>query len=172
MTFFNQSGAEVELFAVTAEGARQSRGRLKDDDILMYVTSTAAPMIVADTDGHCLEIVRPGRSAREIVITPARSSGANGKNPASEGERALRSYIARLQRNDPDLYKEKLTGMAWGLLHEFLQQSGELREVSYKGPWAIAGGSYHLKFANGSTDVRMFVRKDGTIGPIQIGPEG
>ena len=172
MTFFNQSGAEAELFALTAEGARQSRGRIKNDDVLMYVTSVAAPLIVADSDGHCLEIVRPGRSAREIVITPARSSEGNRKNPASEGERALRSYIARIQRNDPDLYKEKLTGLMWGLLHEFLQHSGELREVSYKGPWAIAGGNYHLKFANGSTDVRMFVRKDGTIGPVRIGPEG
>ncbi len=172
MTFFNHSGAEAELFALTAEGARQSRGRIKDDGVLMYVTSVAAPLIVADSDGHCLEIVRPGRSTREIVITPAHSSEGNGKNPASEGERVLRSYIARIQRNDPDLYKEKLTGMMWGLLHELLLQSGELREVSYKGPWAVAGGSYHLKFANGSLDVRMFVRKDGTIANIQVGPEG
>ncbi len=172
MTFFNQSGGEAEVFALTAAGARQSQGRIKNDDVLMRVTSTATPWVVADTDGHCLKIIRPGRSTREIVITPAHSSGGNGKNPATEGERALRSYVSRLQRNDPDLYKEKLTGLMWGLLHEFLQQSGELREVSYKGPWAIAGGSYHLKFANGSTDVRMFVRKDGTIGPVQIGPEG
>ena len=172
MTFFNHSGAEAELFALTAEGARQSRGRIEHDGVLMYISSVAAPLIVADSDGHCLEILRPGRSTREVVITPAHSSGGNGKNPASEGERVLRSYIARIQRNDPDLYREKLTGLMWGLLHELLQQSGELREVSYKGPWALAGGSYHLKFANGSTDVRMFVRKDGTIANIQVGPEG
>ena len=172
MTFFNQSGADAEVFALTAEGARQSQGRIEDNGVLMRVTSVATPWIVADRDGHCLEIVRPGRSTREIVITPAHSSGGNGKNPASEGERVLRGYIARIQRNDPDLYKEKLTGMMWGLLHELLQQSGELREVSYKGPWAVAGGSYHLKFANGSIDVRMFVRKDGTIANIQVGPEG
>ena len=172
MTFFNQSGAEAEVFALTAEGARQSQGRIEDNGVLMRVTSVATPWIVADSDGHCLEIVRPGRTTREIVITPAHSSGGNGKNSASEGERALRSYIARIQRNDPDLYKEKLTGMMWGLLHELLQQWGELREVSYKGPWAIAGGSYRLKFANGSTDVRMFLRKDGRIANMQVGPEG
>jgi beta-lactamase regulating signal transducer with metallopeptidase domain len=181
VTFYNQRGAEAEAFALTADGKRQSLGRIKDNASLRRVTAAGSPLIVADDTGNCIEVVQPGRSAREIVIPPASfapgSQPADGKRPAdvaeAEAERILRGYVERIRRDDVSLYGDShLTGMTLGVLHELIQQYGDLTSVAFQENTPSGRQVYRLEFTNGSTDVRLTPRGDGSIGAVRIGPEG
>ena len=68
LLLFNDTGADINLVSVDADGQRTRRGTIGTDrsgSILSYV---ARPWIITDAAGTCLEIVWPGQRTRFLLV--------------------------------------------------------------------------------------------------------
>jgi hypothetical protein len=182
LLLFNDTGADINLVSVDADGQRTRRGTIGTDrsgSILSYV---ARPWIITDAAGTCLEIVWPGQRTRFLLVhsrqerdQPDRAI-AMRRMPTAGSEEALHRYIDGLKRGQPNY--DQMTSEVAGetrrnlLLHQaILAKLGPLRAMSFRGASPLGNDIYTVHFANGSAEWRVGLVKNGRIGRIALGPQ-
>ena len=182
LLLFNDTGADINLVSVDADGQRTRRGTIGTDrsgSILSYV---ARPWIITDAAGTCLEIVWPGQRTRFLLVH-SRQEGdqpdraiAMRRMPTAGSEEALHRYIDGLKRGQPNY--DQMTSEVAGetrrnlLLHQaILAKLGTMRAMSFRGVSPLGNDIYTVHFANGSAEWRVGLVKNGRIGRIALGPQ-
>ena len=182
LLLFNDTGADINLVSVDADGQRTRRGTIGTDrsgSILSYV---ARPWIITDAAGTCLEIVWPGQRTRFLLVH-SRQEGdqpdraiAMRRMPTAGSEEALHRYIDGLKRGQPNY--DQMTSEVAGetrrnlLLHQaILARLGTMRAMSFRGVTPLGNDIYTVHFANGSAEWRVGLVKNGRIGRIALGPQ-
>ncbi|HVD84081.1 MAG TPA: hypothetical protein VNC42_07595, partial [Bradyrhizobium sp.] len=182
LLLFNDTGADINLVSVDADGQRTRRGTISTDrsgSILSYV---ARPWIITDAAGTCLEIVWPGQRTRFLLVH-SRQEGdqpdraiAMRRMPTAGSEEALHRYIDGLRRGQPNY--DQMTSEVAGetrrnlLLHQaILARLGTMRAMSFRGVTPLGNDIYTVHFANGSAEWRVGLVKNGRIGRIALGPQ-
>jgi hypothetical protein len=182
LLLFNDTGADINLVSVDADGQRTRRGTIGTDrsgSILSYV---ARPWIITDAAGTCLEIVWPGQRTRFLLVH-SRQEGdqpdraiAMRRMPTAGSEEALHRYIDGLKRGQPNY--DQMTSEVAGetrrnlLLHQaILAKLGTMRAMSFRGVTPLGNDIYTVHFANGSAEWRVGLVKNGRIGRIALGPQ-
>jgi hypothetical protein len=123
----------------------------------------------------------PGQSTRFVTITPdareqAVRSAPRRPSPMPGSEQALRQYIDRLGRGDPNydgMTPEVAAETRQQLLlnQAILAKLGALRAMSFRGVGQSGNDIYVVHFANGSAEWRIGLVKEGKIGRIALGPQ-
>jgi hypothetical protein len=182
LLLFNDTGADINLVSVDADGQRTRRGTIGTDrsgSILSYV---ARPWIITDAAGTCLEIVWPGQRTRFLLVR-SRQEGdqpdraiAMRRMPTAGSEEALHRYIDGLKRGQPNY--DQMTSEVAGetrrnlLLNQaILAKLGTMRAMSFRGVSPLGNDIYTVHFANGSAEWRVGLVKNGRIGRIALGPQ-
>ncbi len=182
LLLFNDTGADINLVSVDADGQRTRRGTIGTDrsgSILSYV---ARPWIITDAAGTCLEIVWPGQRTRFLLVH-SRQEGdqpdraiAMRRMPTAGSEEALHRYIDGLKRGQPNY--DQMTSEVAGetrrnlLLHQaILAKLGTMRAMSFRGVSPLGNDIYTVHFANGSAEWRVGLVKNGRVGRIALGPQ-
>jgi len=182
LLLFNDTGADINLVSVDADGQRTRRGTISTDrsgSILSYV---ARPWIITDAAGTCLEIVWPGQRTRFLLVH-SRQEGdqpdraiAMRRMPTAGSEEALHRYIDGVKRGQPNY--DQMTSEVAGetrrnlLLHQaILAKLGTMRAMSFRGVSPLGNDIYTVHFANGSAEWRVGLVKNGRIGRIALGPQ-
>jgi hypothetical protein len=182
LLLFNDTGADINLVSVDADGQRTRRGTIGTDrsgSILSYV---ARPWIITDAAGTCLEIVWPGQRTRFLAVHPRQEGDQPDRAitmrrmPTAGSEEALHRYIDGLKRGQPNY--DQMTSEVAGetrrnlLLHQaILAKLGPLRAMSFRGASPFGNDIYTVHFANGSAEWRVGLVKNGRIGRIALGPQ-
>jgi hypothetical protein len=182
LLLFNDTGADINLVSVDADGQRTRRGTISTDrsgSILSYV---ARPWIITDAAGTCLEIVWPGQRTRFLAVHPRQEGDQPDRAitmrrmPTAGSEEALHRYIDGLKRGQPNY--DQMTSEVAGetrrnlLLHQaILAKLGPLRAMSFRGASPFGNDIYTVHFANGSAEWRVGLVKNGRIGRIALGPQ-
>jgi hypothetical protein len=182
LVLFNDTGADINLVSVDADGQRTRRGTIGTDrsgSILSYV---ARPWIITDAAGTCLEIVWPGQRTRFLAVHPRQEGDQPDRAitmrrmPTAGSEEALHRYIDGLKRGQPNY--DQMTSEVAGetrrnlLLHQaILAKLGPLRAMSFRGASPFGNDIYTVHFANGSAEWRVGLVKNGRIGRIALGPQ-
>ncbi|HMJ31510.1 MAG TPA: M56 family metallopeptidase [Xanthobacteraceae bacterium] len=182
LLLFNDTGADINLVSVDADGQRTRRGTIGTDrsgSILSYV---ARPWIITDAAGTCLEIVWPGQRTRFLAVHPRQEGDQPDRAitmrrmPTAGSEEALHRYIDGLKRGQPNY--DQMTSEVAGetrrnlLLHQaILAKLGPLRAMSFRGASPLGNDIYTVHFANGSAEWRVGLVKNGRIGRIALGPQ-
>jgi hypothetical protein len=177
---YNSSGADIRVFALDFDGRRSRYVMIGDDRSAPILTYIGHPWVVTDTAGQCLEIIMPGQSTRFVTITPdareqAVRSAPRRPSPMPGSEQALRQYIDRLGRGDPNydgMTPEVAAETRQQLLlnQAILAKLGALRAMSFRGVGQSGNDIYVVHFANGSAEWRIGLVKEGKIGRIALGP--
>jgi hypothetical protein len=181
LTMFNESGAEIRLFGLNPDGTRKSYGTIGADRTRLLLTQTGRPMIVANADGQCLEILVPGARTRFLVVQSdqpgAYLAWSNRRvAPRPGSEEALREHIEALARGEPhyDCMSEETAAETRGQLllqQAILAKLGPLRAMSFRAATALDSDLYMAQFANGAAEWRIRLLKDGRIGGLLLGPQ-
>jgi hypothetical protein len=178
---YNDSGADIRVFAIDEESGRSHAVTVAEHRwSAPILTSAGHPWVVAGMSGQCLEIILPGQTTRGVVIHPdarerALRSAPRRTSPMPGSEAALRQYIDGLRRGEPD-YDSMTPSLAAYTRQELvlnqaiLARLGTLRAVSFRGVGYTDIDIYVIHFANGSTEWRIGLVKDGRIGRIALGP--
>jgi hypothetical protein len=180
LMLYNDSGADIRVFALDGDGRRSRDLVIGDDRSSTFTAHTGQPWVVTDTYGQCLEIIMPGQStrfvtvpadAREQAIRPA----AQRRSPIPGSEQALRQYIDALARGAPkydDMTPQvaRYTREQFLLKRAVLARLGTLRAMSFRGATANGNDLYIGHFTNGSAEWRIGLVKQGKIGRIALGP--
>ena len=182
LLLFNDTGADINLVSVDADGQRTRRGTIGTDrsgSILSYV---ARPWIITDAAGTCLEIVWPGQRTRFLAVHPRQEGDQPDRAitmrrmPTAGSEEALHRYIDGLKRGQPNY--DQMTSEVAGetrrnlLLHQaILAKLGPLRAMWFRGASPFGNDIYTVHFANGSAEWRVGLVKNGRIGRIALGPQ-
>jgi hypothetical protein len=184
---YNESGADIRVSAVDAQGDAQDRGRLREftiagDRSAPVFTRAGWPLAVTDAAGQCLEIIVPGQSTRYHIIAAdarerAERPAPRRTAPMPGSEQALRRYIDGLGRGEPD-YAGMTPQIAAATRQELvldraiLARLGTLRALSFRGV-SLNGGNdiYIAHFANGSAEWRIGLVRGDRIGRIALGPQ-
>jgi bla regulator protein blaR1 len=178
---FNASGDDIRPYSLDAEGRRVARGTMSDNTTSWLLTDVGRPMVIADRNGQCLEILLPGQRTRYHSIETSQSNamphsvrGRTAPMPGSED--ALRRYIDALAADELD--EVRMTPEVAAQARQQLAQSrailarlGALRAVSFRGVTQIGTDVYMGHFANGTAEWRIALAKDGAIMRIALGPQ-
>jgi bla regulator protein blaR1 len=180
--FYNDSGGDIQLYNLDAEGHRQAHGTIGDSMTSWVLTSVDSPWVIVDRSGQCLDIVLPGRRTRFNAIGNAHTDGLPEHlgplraTPLPGSEERLRQYILSLERGQPD-YDRMTPEVAIQTRRQLpqnqaiLSRLGELRAMSFRGVTQLGSDIYVANFANGSAEWRISLAKDGSIGRIVLGPQ-
>jgi hypothetical protein len=179
---YNDTGADIRVFARDGEGGRSREVVVGDDRSAPILTAVGHPWIVTDATGQCLEVVVPGQSTRHHIIpVDAREQAARPAprraSPIPGSEEALRQYIGALGRGDPDYDAMTPQAAAYtrqdlALSQAILARFGTLRALSFRGVTLNNGNDIYIAhFANGSAEWRIGLVKEGRIGRVALGPQ-
>ena len=181
LMLFNTSGADVQLFALDADGKRKAQGTVGDERTRQLLTYVGRPVIVADAAGQCLEILLPGVHTRFHLVQSARSGErptwpTRRLAPRPGSEEALRQHIDAVRHGRPQferMTEEVAADTREQLLLEqaILARFGPLRAMSFRGATWLDSDIYMVQFANGTAEWRIRLVKDGKIGGIALGPQ-
>jgi beta-lactamase regulating signal transducer with metallopeptidase domain len=179
--FFNDSGSDINLSKLGAEGNRIAQGTIGDNMSTSVLTSVDNPLIVTDASGHCLEIVLPGQRTRYLTVDASPigihpEQAARRFAPLPGSEEMLRQYIEALGRGEPNYERmtpevAAQTRAQLSMDQAILGRLGALRAVSFRGVTAFGSDIYMAHFANGTAEWRISLVKDGMIGRIALGPQ-
>jgi hypothetical protein len=181
MQLFNDTGQELQLYRLDADGKRTAQGLIGDAMSDAVLTTVGTPWVITDTSGKCLEIVMPGQRTRfhsvegpGVVRPPGQLSQRSA--PQAGSEETLRQYILSVGRGEPNYNSmtpevAAQTRQQLALDHAILNRLGPLRALSFRGVTGIGNDVYMAHFANGSAEWRIGLVKDGTIGRISLGPQ-
>jgi hypothetical protein len=177
MQFYNDSGRDIHLYELDAQGRRIARNTIGDETTSSVMTYVDHPWVVADAAGQCLEIVLPGQRMRyHNVGAPQTRPVGSRAAPHPGSEEMLRNYIEALSRGEPDYDRmtpevAAQTRRTLALDRAILARFGALRAVSFRGVTPIGSDVYMTHFANGSAEWRIGLVKNGSIGRIALGPQ-
>lgn len=176
---FNASGDDIRPFSLDAEGKRVARGTMSDNTTSWLLTDVGRPMVIADRNGQCLEILLPGQRTRYHSIEMSRLGEVSARPrtvPLPGSEEALRHYIEAITtdqmdevRVTPEVAAQMRQQMAQN--RAILARLGALRAVSFRGVTQIGTDVYMGHFANGTAEWRIALAKDGAIMRIALGPQ-
>jgi hypothetical protein len=178
---YNDSGADIRVTAIGAEGRHSRAVSIGDDRSAQVLTTVGHPWIVADAAGQCLEIIMPGQSTRHVVV-PADARAQSSRptprrtSPLPGSELALRRYIDGLSRGEPEYdgmtpQVAAYTRQDLALNQAILARLGTLRGLSFRGVTLNGNDIYIAHFANGSAEWRIALVKQGRIGRLALGPQ-
>jgi BlaR1 peptidase M56/uncharacterized protein DUF3471 len=180
LMLYNDSGADIRVFALDGDGRRSRDLVIADERSSAFIARTGQPWVVTDAYGQCLEIIMPGQGtrfltipadAREQAVRPA----AQRRSPVPGSEQALREYIDALARGAPK-YDNMTPQVARYTREQFLlnravlARLGTLRAMSFRGATANGNDLYIAHFTYGSAEWRIGLVKQGKIGRIALGP--
>ena len=164
LLLFNDTGADINLVSVDADGQRTRRGTIGTDrsgSILSYV---ARPWIITDAAGTCLEIVWPGQRTRFLAVHPRQEGDQPDRAitmrrmPTAGSEEALHRYIDGLKRGQPNY--DQMTSEVAGQtrrnccsIRRYWPSSAVARDV-VSGSLTARHDIYTVHFANGSAEWR------------------
>jgi hypothetical protein len=179
---FNASGDDIHPYSLDAGGKRVARGAVSDNTTSWLLTEVGRPVVIADRNGECLEIVLPGQRTQYHSVEIHRSDvdvahlGRPRTAPFPGSEDALRHYIEALASDQLD--EVRMTPEVAAFTRQQLAQSrailarlGGLRAVSFRGVTAIGSDLYMGHFANGTAEWRIALDKNGAITRIALGPQ-
>ena len=180
--FYNDTGKDIQLYELDAEGKRMARGTFGENMSLTVWTSVDRPWVVADASGKCLEVVLPGQRTRFNTIQGARASDQPGRSaalrtaPLAGSEAMLRQYIEALRSGQPNYDHmtpevAAYTRQQLPLNQAILTRLGALQALSFRGVSYSGSDIYMAHFANGTAEWRIGLVKDHTIGRIALGPQ-
>jgi len=181
LTLYNDSGADIHVFALDGDGTRSRDLVIGDARSVPFIAHVGQPWVVTDASGQCLEIIMPGQSTRFLTIpADAREQAARPapqrRSPESGSEQALRDYIDALARGAPK-YDDMTPQVAAYTREQFLlgravlARLGTLRAMSFRGATPNGNDIYIAHFTNGSAEWRIGLVKQGKIGRIALGPQ-
>jgi hypothetical protein len=182
LLLFNETGADIHLYALDGAGRRVRHGTIGADSAAPVVTAIGRPFVIADASGQCVEIILPGQRTRNYAVQPASAAGpaaqsaARRTTPFPGSEDALRRYIEALERGEPD-YDRMTPDVATETRQQLvldqaiLARLGALRAMSFRGVSPMGSDVYLVHFANGSAEWRIGLVRDGKIGRIALGPQ-
>src|SRR5262245_54234334 len=179
LMMYNDSGADIRVFALDGDGRRSRDLVIGDDRSSAFIAHTGQPWVVTDAYGQCLEIIMPGQGTRFLTI-PAdprerARPAAQRRSPVPGSEQALREYIDALARGAPK-YDDMTPQVARYTREQFLlnravlARLGTLRAMSFRGATANGNDLYIGHFTNGSAEWRIGIVKQGKIGRNALGP--
>jgi beta-lactamase regulating signal transducer with metallopeptidase domain len=180
--FYNDTGSDIRLYKLDAEGNRTAQGTVGDSMSSAVLTDVDSPWVVADHAGQCLQVVLPGQRTRYLTIE-ASAAGVQSKRPVARrsspqarSEEMLRHYIEAVGHGAPD-YDHMTPEVAaqtraqLPMEQAIVTRLGALRALSFRGVTGFGSDIYMAHFANGSAEWRIAVVKDGMIGRIALGPQ-
>jgi len=176
--FYNDTGKEMQLYELDAEGNRMARGTVGDDMSSTVWTTVNRPWVVTDASGRCLQLVLPGMRTRFITVDGAGMDHWNSPRttPLAGSEEMLRQYIESVVRGQP-IYDHMTSQVAaytrdqLPLNRAILNRLGELQAVSFRGVSGSGNDVYMAHFSNGMAEWRIGLNKDRSIGRIALGPQ-
>ena len=178
---FNASGDDIHPFSLDADGKRVARGTMSDNTTSWLLTDVGRPLVIADRNGQCLEILLPGQRTHYHSIEISQSGavaqpGRPRTAPFPGSEDALRRYIEAVTADDLDevaMTPEVAAQTRQQLARDraILARLGALRAVSFRGVTWIGSDVYMGHFANGTAEWRIAMTKDGAIMRIALGPQ-
>jgi hypothetical protein len=178
---YNESGADIRVFALDGDGKRTRDIMIGDDRSAPFLAHVGEPWVVTNASGQCLEIIMPGQNTRFLTIpADAREQAARPapprRSPVPGSEQALREYIDALGRGAPnyDAMTPQLAAITRQqlLLHQaVLARLGTLRAMSFRAVTQTDNDVYLAHFTNGSAEWRIGLVKEGKIGRISLGPQ-
>jgi hypothetical protein len=179
--FYNDTGNDIQLYELDAEGKRIPRGMVGEDMSSSVWTNVDRPWVVADASGACLEVVLPGLRTRFNTIEAARNGSPERQAsprtaPLAGSEDMLRRYIEALGRGQPN-YDQMTSEVAaqtrqqLPLSRAILGRLGTLQAMSYRGVSGSGNDIYMVHFSNGTAEWRIGLVKNRTIGRIALGPQ-
>jgi beta-lactamase regulating signal transducer with metallopeptidase domain len=181
VSFYNNTGRDMQLFELDSAGARIARAMVGADTSSTVWTTVGRPWVVTDTSGACLQIVLPGRHTRFNTVearqdNSAQRPGSPRTAPIAGSDEMLRQYIEGLSRGRPnyDLMTAAVANYTRRELlpnQAILNKLGELQSVSFRGVAGSGSDIYLAHFAHGTAEWRIGLSKDRTIGRIAIGPQ-
>lgn len=177
--FYNDTGADMQLFELDAEGRRVARGIIGQDMSSTVWTTVDTPWVVTDASGACLQVVLPGLRTRFNTVEGVRGLerwNSPRTTPLAGSEEMLRQYIEALIRGQPN-YDQMTPQVAaftrdqLPLNRAILSRLGALQAISFRGISGSDNDIYMAHFANGTAEWRIGLNKDRTIGRIALGPQ-
>jgi beta-lactamase regulating signal transducer with metallopeptidase domain len=180
--FYNDTGGDIRLYKLDAEGNRTAQGTVGDSMSSAVLTDVDSPWVVTDPSGQCLQVVLPGQRTRYLTIE-ASAAGAQSKRPVARrsspqarSEEMLRHYIEAVGHGAPDYDRmtpevAAQTRAQLPMEQAIVTRLGALRALSFRGVTGFGSDIYMAHFANGSAEWRIAVVKDGMIGRIALGPQ-
>jgi hypothetical protein len=176
--FYNDTGKEVLLYELDADGKRMSRGSLGEDMSSTIWTNVDRPWVVTDASGRCLQVVLPGLRTRFVTVEGTGMDRWNSPRttPLAGSEDMLRQYIDALGRGQPNY--DHMTSQVAAFTREqlplhqaIISRLGALQAVSFRGVSGSGNDVYMAHFANGTAEWRIGLNKDRSIGRIALGPQ-
>jgi BlaR1 peptidase M56/Domain of unknown function (DUF3471) len=178
---YNESGADVRVFALDGDGKRTRDIMIGDDRSAPFLAHVGEPWVVTNASGQCLEIIMPGQNTRFLTI-PADARGQAARpapprrSPVPGSEQALREYIDALGRGAPNYdaltpQLAAITRQQLLLYQAVLARLGTLRAMSFRAVTQTDNDVYLAHFTNGSAEWRIGLVKEGKIGRISLGPQ-
>jgi hypothetical protein len=177
--FYNDTGKDMQLYELDAEGKRTARGIVGDEMSTTVWTTVDRPWVVTDASGSCLEVVLPGLRTRFVTVEGARGIerwNSPRTAPMAGSEEMLRQYIEGLGRGQPNY--DHMTSQVAAYTREqlplnqaILARLGALQAMSFRGVTGSGNDIYMAHFANGTAEWRIGLVKDHTIGRIALGPQ-
>jgi BlaR1 peptidase M56 len=176
---FNATGDDIHPYSVDAEGKRVTRGTISDNATSWLLTDVGRPMMIADRNGRCLEILLPGQRTRYHSIETARLGEVSARPrtaPLPGSEEALRHYIDAISTDQLDDLRATpevaaFTRQQMAQSRAILARLGPLRALSFRGVTQIGTDIYMGHFANGTAEWRIALTRDGAIMRIALGPQ-
>jgi hypothetical protein len=178
---YNESGADIRVFALDSEGKRTRDIMIGDDRSAPFLAHVGEPWVVTNASGQCLEIIMPGQNTRFLTIpADAREQAVRPaplrRSPVAGSEQALREYIDALGRGAPNYdamtpQLAAITRQQLLLYQAVLARLGTLRAMSFRAVTQTDNDVYLAHFSNGSAEWRIGLVKEGKIGRISLGPQ-
>jgi hypothetical protein len=178
---YNESGADIRVFALDGDGKRTRDIMIGDDRSAPFLAHVGEPWVVTNASGQCLEIIMPGQNTRFLTISAdAREQAARPapprRSPVPGSEQALREYIDALGRGAPNYdamtpQLAAITRQQLLLYQAVLARLGTLRAMSFRAVTQTDNDVYLAHFTNGSAEWRIGLVKEGKIGRISLGPQ-
>jgi hypothetical protein len=177
LSLINHSGGGIRLFRLGVSGWLAG-GALDDGLSTDVLTDVSQPLMIADRDGRCHEIILPGRSTRMHVVESDRAGVAGQierELPANGSYEALQNYIAGVRSGElnEDLLTPQAAAAARPLQKQrqaILARLGQELVASFRSVSRAGGDIYHVRFANGEADWQIAVTAHGQISSVALLP--
>ncbi|CAN5218995.1 hypothetical protein BH11PSE4_BH11PSE4_28340 [soil metagenome] len=176
--FYNDTGSDMQLYELDADGNRMARGTVGDNMSSTVWTTVNKPWVVTDATGRCLEIILPGMRTRFNTVEGAGLDRWNSPRttPLAGSEEMLRKYIESVVRGQPNY--DHMTSQVAAYTREqlplnqaILSKLGVLQAISFRGVTGSGNDLYMAHFTNGTAEWRIGLNKDHSIGRIALGPQ-
>jgi hypothetical protein len=181
MVIFNRSGGDISLFSLDAGGRRTADAVFANNQKMEVMTAVERPLIVADADGRCREILMPGQFTRAYVVEAERAGALHGPSatrrntPVPGSDQILKRHLEELRHGAPDY--EAMTPETAAALRpraaqeqEILSKLGEMRAMWFRGVNFAGDDMYGIQFANGTAMWQIGFARDGRIANLWIAP--